>query len=106
MTEGALFVTGGIFLAASYAALVLDYVLTLKGLDKGMIEVGPLASIVVKKFGASKLPIFVFGAAALITVLAAVFGTLGADYLLAFSAPLCAALAANDIRNLILVNKK
>jgi len=105
MTEGALYVTGGVFLAASYVAMVLDYVETLKGLDAGKTEVGLLASKVVAKWGKNALPAFTFGASVLVTILAAVFGRLGGDYLLAYSAPLFAALAYNDIRNLITLRK-
>lgn len=105
MTEGAMYVTAGVFLAASYVAMVLDYVETLKGLDKGETEVGLLASKVVKKWGKNALPYFTFGGALLVTVLSAVFGTFGGEYLLAYTAPLFAALAYNDIRNLIQLRK-
>jgi hypothetical protein len=105
MTDGALFVAGGVALAASYVALVLDYVETVKALDKGYTEYGPIAKLVVKKWGAKGLPLFTFLSASFVTVLAAVFGTLGADYLLAYTAPLFVGLAYNDIRNLIKAKK-
>ena len=105
MTEGAQFVTGGLFLAAAYVAMFADYVETVKALDKGAKEVGFLASKVVAKWGAKALPLFTFLSAVGVTVLAAVFGTMGGEYLMAYSIPLFAALAVNDIRNLITLRK-
>jgi hypothetical protein len=105
MTEGATYVTAGVFLAASFGAQILDYIETQKALDKGATEVGLIASKVVKKWGRNALPLFTFICSFVILVGAAVFGTLGGSYMLAYTAPLFAGLAYNDIRNLIKLKK-
>jgi hypothetical protein len=105
MTQGAQFVLGGILLAGAFAAQIVDYITTVKALDKGFKEVGLLAGKVVAKWGVAKLPLFTFLCSLGILVLSAIFGTLGAKYLIAFAGPLCAALVANDIRGILRLKK-
>ena len=99
MTEGALFVTGWALLAGVYANMVLDYILTVKALDKGYKEVGLIASKVVAKWGAKALPLFTFLSAVAVTAGAAALATAGAPYLVAGAAGFLAVEVVNNVRN-------
>lgn len=92
-------------LGVSYGAQVIDYVLTQKALDKGFVEVGPINGPVVKKWGKNALPLATFIEAVVVTVLAAVFGTLGMEYLVAFAGPLAAVQVYQDLKDLKTLGK-
>ena len=79
-------VTPGILLAASLVAQVADYIITVKALDRGYTEVGPINGPVVKKWGKDALPLATFIEAVGVVVLGAVFGYLGNEYLASFAA--------------------
>jgi hypothetical protein len=79
-------VTPGILLAASLVAQVADYVITVKALDRGYTEVGPINGPVVKKWGKDALPLATFIEAVFVVVLGGFFGWLGNEYLASFAA--------------------
>ena len=100
MTEGALFVAGGIALTGALLAQVVDYNQTVKALDKGFKEVGPIASRVVAKWGvANGLPAYTIIRAFATLVGAAVFGTISSEYLLSYSLGMAIGGALVVIRN-------
>ena len=100
MTEGALFVAGGIALAVSAVEQVVDYIQTVKALGKGYKEVGPIASKVVAKWGVNGLPVYTFiRAFATIVVGGSVFGTIGGDALLGWGLGLAIAGAIVLVKN-------
>lgn len=100
MTEGALYVAGGIALVVSMVEQVVDYITTDKALAAGAKEVGPIASKVVAKWGVSALPLYTF-IRAVVTILGggALFGTLGGAYLLSYGLGLAAGFGVVLIRN-------
>ena len=74
--------------------------MTVKGLDRGMVEVGLINRLFIKsKADEGKLPVITFVEAAIVTALAGVFGTLGALYLAVFAGVVLATEAVNDIRS-------
>jgi hypothetical protein len=99
MTEGALFVAGGIALAGALVAQVVDYVQTVKGLDKGAKEVGPIASKVVAKWGVGALPVYTFLRAVATLGGAAVFGTIDSGYFVSYSVGMLAGSVITVVRN-------
>lgn len=105
MTEGLKFVIGGAFVVGAYANQLIDYVQTVKALDRGYKEIGLLASKVVAKWGKGALPVFTFASAGVITGLTALFGTYGGEYLMAYSIPLFAVLTGNNVKNYLRFKK-
>jgi hypothetical protein len=99
MTEGTLQVLGGVSMASFYGALVADYIMTVKGLAKGMKEVGLINKYVVAKWGVEGLPLSVFIEAAAVTAIFGAFASQGGVYGLVYAGTLLAAEAINDLRS-------
>lgn len=99
MTDTTLAVIGWGLAVGGYAAQVADYVMTVKGLDRGMTEVGVINSLVIKKWGKGALPLATFLEATAFTVGLAAFATCGMAYLVAYAGGFLAAEVANDIHS-------
>ena len=103
MTEGALQVMGGVLMAGFYGAFVADYIMTLKGLAKGMKEVGLINKYVVAKWGVNGMPLATFIEAAAVTAIFGAFAVQGGLYGAVYAGALLAAEAVNDIRSMKLL---
>ena len=89
----------GVLLAGAYVAQVADYIMTVKGLDKGYGEVGLINGPVVKKWGKNALAPATFVEALVVTGLAGVFGYFGGLYMGVFAGTFLAAETYNVFRS-------
>ena len=95
----------GVLVAAGLASQVLDYIMTLKGLDRGMKEVGLINKYVVAKWGASGLPLATFVEAVAFLAIFGAFAVQGDAYGAAFAGAFLAAETYNNIRSFKLLKK-
>lgn len=107
MTDGGYAILAGCLIAGGYVAQVLDYVMTCKGLDRGMIEIGWVNRLFIKsKADEGKLPVITFVESAAYTMLCAVVGHyLGMPALAAYAGGFLAVEAANDVHSFIKLKK-
>lgn len=108
MTDGTIAILAGVAMAGAFVAQVADYILTLKGLDRGMVEVGVINRLFIKsKADASKLPVITFVEAGVtLGLFSAAFVIGGPAAGLAFAVSLLAGEVANDVHSLKLVSGK
>lgn len=99
MTEGALAVIGGIATAVGIVAQVADYVMTVKGLDRGMKEVGLINSKVIAKWGEKSLPLATFLECVAVLGITAGLFTAGIAYGTMFAIVFTATEIVNDVRS-------
>lgn len=93
----------GALVAAGFVSQVLDYVLTLKGLDKGLKEVGIINKYVVAKWGAKGLPLATFIEAGVFLAVFAAFSVHSDVAGAVFAGSFLAAETVNNIRSLKLL---
>jgi hypothetical protein len=107
MTDGMIAVLGGVAMVASMIGQVFDSWLTMKGLDNGFVEVGPINKYFIKsKADEGKIPAISFAeAAATLVAFGVVFSVAGPTSGLVFASTLAASVWANDIRNIVVLKK-
>jgi hypothetical protein len=107
MTDGGYAILAGCLIAGGYVAQVLDYIMTCKGLDRGMTEVGLLNRLFIKsKADESKLPVITFVESAAYTMVCALIGHyFGMPALAAYAGGFLAVEAINDVHSFLLLKK-
>lgn len=106
MTDGAMAVLYGGLLVAGMLAEIGDYILTVKALDRGFIEVGPVNSRVIAKWGKGALPLATFLEFFAVMVLSGGLATAQLAYGAVFSAVFAAFEISNDLRNVFKLKSK
>jgi hypothetical protein len=89
----------GVLVAGGLVSMVADYVMTVKGLDRGMKEVGFINKFVVAKWGVNGLPLATFVEAVAYLALFGVWATLGDVYGAVFAGAFLVAETVNNIRS-------
>ena len=87
---------------AGYGAIVADYILTVEGLAKGLIEANPISKWLFSKIGQ---PATAFVSACVFTVGIGVFATINLSYGIAFTSAFTAAGIINVVRDLVKLKK-
>lgn len=101
MTSDALAITTGLLIMGGIVAQVTDYVMTVTALDKGKVEVGPINSLVVKKWGKNALAIATPLEVLAVLAIEGVFCTFGMLCGAVYAGTFLAAMIANIVRNII-----
>jgi len=98
----------GVFMAAAIVSQAVDYMLTIKGLDRGMVEVGLINKHFIKsKADEGKLPLITFVEGAIVLALFGAFTVYGGNLAGAGFAGTVAVLEGlNDYRSYKLLSKK
>jgi hypothetical protein len=106
MTDGAMAVLYGVLLTTGMLAEIADYILTIKALDKGFTEVGPVNTKVVAKWGKNALPAATILEFFAVMVISGAWATLNLSYGAVFAGAFAVAEIINDIRNILKSKKK